>query len=52
VLLIEDAAASPAPPASAQAAHELIRQIYGFTLSAADFIQPSGISNAPETHED
>jgi len=40
VLLIEDAAASPAPPASAQAAHELIRQIYGFTLCAADFIQP------------
>ncbi|MCL1479946.1 cysteine hydrolase [Marinobacter sp. M3C] len=52
VLLIEDAAASPAPLASTQAAHELIRQIYGFTLCASDFIQPSGISNAPETHGD
>ena len=52
VLLIEDAAASPAPPASAQAAHELIRQIYGFTLCVADFIQPADVSNAPETHGD
>lgn len=47
VLLIEDAAATASPATSSQAAHELIRQIYGFTLSAADFTRPNEASDAP-----
>lgn len=52
VLLIEDATASPAPPASTRAAIELIHQIYGFTICSADFIHPTAITNFPKKNGD